>query len=82
MQNMEMSKMEKKFTDEELADAVVQGNKLMLNKLEEMCTEVARAQFQRDQLIGLAEEVRRSGDKRLANMAIATLAEVSKASIA
>ncbi len=72
--------MSRMFTAEEVAAAVIDGNKAMVNQLEKLCTMVAIAEFQRDQLTELAQEVRRSGDTRLANMAIASLARAANVS--
>lgn len=71
--------MSRTFTAEEVAAAVVDGNRMMVNKIEALATQFAKADFQRALLAEFAEEVRRSGDTRLANMAIAVLAQAKKA---
>jgi len=70
----------KMFTAEEVAKAVIDGNEVALKQIETLCTRVAIAEFQRDQLVELAQEVRTSGNTRLANMAIATLARITNTS--
>jgi hypothetical protein len=67
------------FTAEEVAAIVVDANRLMVKKVEDLATQFTRADFQRALLAEFVEEVRRSGDTRLANMAIAVLAKAKKA---
>lgn len=41
----------KMFTADEVAEAVVTGNKVMVDMLEELCTRVANAEYQRDKSV-------------------------------
>lgn len=48
---------EKTFTAEEVAAAVVEGNRQMVEKLGELCNRIAAIKFQRDQLLVFVQRV-------------------------
>jgi hypothetical protein len=44
------------FTSEEVAAAIIDGNKALVQKIEELCTRVATAEAQRDEMFSLEKQ--------------------------